>query len=101
MSNPLKKLAGQTAIYGLGTILPKFLNYFLTPILVYAFAPAVYGINGELFAIISFLNIIFIFGMETTFFNFYTKNENKEEVYNTALLVLLTSSLILGGILIL
>lgn len=101
MSNPLKKLAGQTAIYGLGTILPKFLNYFLTPVLVYAFAPAEYGINGKLFAYISFLNIIFTFGMETTFFNFYTKKENKDEVYNTALLVLLTSSLLLGSIIVL
>lgn len=101
MSNPLKKLAGQTAIYGLGTILPKFLNYFLTPVLVYAFAPAEYGINGELFAYISFFNIIFTYGMETTFFNFYTKNENKEEVYNTALIMLLMSSVVMGVILIL
>ncbi len=101
MSNPLKKLAGQTAIYGLGTILPRFLNYFLTPVLTYAFAAAEYGINGELFAYISFLNIIFTYGMETTFFNFYTKNKNKQEVYNTALLMLLGSSAILGLILIL
>jgi len=100
VSNPLKKLAGQTAIYGLGTILPRFLNYFLTPVLTYAFAAAEYGINGELFAYISFLNIIFTYGMETTFFNFYTKNENKEEVYNTALLMLLATSVILGLILI-
>ena len=101
MSNPLKKLAGQTAIYGLGTILPRFLNYFLTPILTYSFTAAEYGINGELFAYISFLNIIFTYGMETTFFNFYTKNENKDEVYSTALISLVTSSIIMGGLLIL
>lgn len=87
-------------IYGLGTILPRFLNYFLTPVLTYAFAAAEYGINGELFAYISFLNIIFTYGMETTFFNFYTKNENKEEVYNTSLLMLLGSSVVMGVILI-
>ena len=86
-------------IYGLGTILPKFLNYFLTPVLTYAFAAAEYGINGQLFAYISFLNIIFTYGMETTFFNFYTKNENKEEVYNNALIMLLASSAIMGLIL--
>lgn len=100
MSNPLKKLAGQTIIYGLGTILPRFLNYFLTPVLTYAFSAAEYGINGELFAYISFFNIIFTYGMETTFFNFYSKNENKKEVYNTALLMLLCTSIIMGGILI-
>ncbi len=101
MSNPLKKLAGQTVVYGLGTILPRFLNYFLTPVLTYAFSAAQYGINGELFAYISFLNIIFTYGMETTFFNFYSKNENKNEVYNTTLIMLLGSSVIMGTILIL
>lgn len=87
-------------IYGLGTILPRFLNYFLTPVLTYAFSAAQYGINGELFAYISFLNIIFTYGMETTFFNFYTKNENKQEVYNTALIMLLISSTVMALILV-
>lgn len=101
MSNPLKKLAGQTAIYGLGTILPRFLNYLLTPLLTYGFAAAAYGINGELYAYISFLNVVFTYGMETAFFNFYSKNENKEEVYNTALFSLVTSSVVMGGLLLL
>ena len=104
MSNPLKKLAGQTMIYGLGTILPRFLNYFLTPILTYAFSAALYGINGFLFATISFLNIIFTYGMETTFFNFYSKcgpdEERKKQVYNTSLLMLVVSSVLMGAILI-
>lgn len=101
MSNPLKKLAGQTAIYGLGTILPRFLNYLLTPLLTYGFAAAAYGINGELYAYISFLNVVFTYGMETAFFNFYSKNESKNEVYNTALFSLVTSSLVMGGLLLL
>jgi O-antigen/teichoic acid export membrane protein len=92
VSNPLKKLAGQTVVYGLGTILPRFLNYFLTPILTRAFLPAEYGINSELFAYISFLNVVFTYGMETTFFNFNSRLENKQEVYNTALLSLLVST---------
>lgn len=101
LSNPLKKLAGQTAIYGLGTILPRFLNYLLTPLLTYGFAPADYGINGEMFSIISFLNIVFTYGMETAFFNFYSKHENKDEVYNTALFSLITSTIVMGGLLLL
>ena len=94
MSNPLKKLAGQTVVYGLGTILPRFLNYFLTPILTRAFLPAEYGINSELFAYISFLNVLFTYGMETTFFNFNSRLDNKLEVYNTALITLLCSSVV-------
>lgn len=101
MSNPLKKLAGQTAIYGLGTILPRFLNYLLTPLLTYGFAAAAYGINGELYAYISFLNVVFTYGMETAFFNFYSKSKSKDEVYNTALFSLVSSSLVMGGLLLL
>ena len=92
MASGIKKLAGQTVIYGLGTIVPRFLNYLLTPLLTYGFTAAEYGINSELYAYISFLNVIFTYGMETTFFNFSSKLENKQEVYNTALLSLILSS---------
>jgi O-antigen/teichoic acid export membrane protein len=101
VSDQLKKLAGQTVIYGLGTILPRFLNYFLTPILTRAFLPAEYGINSELFAYISFLNIIFTYGMETTFFNFNSKLDNKQEVFSTALISVFSSSVFLSLVLIL
>lgn len=92
MSNPLKKLAGQTVIYGLGTILPRFLNYLLTPILTRQFLPAEYGINSVLFSYISFLNVIFTYGMETTFFAFYSRFDDKNRVYSTAVISLLSSS---------
>ncbi len=80
--------------------MPRFLNYFLTPILTRAFLPAEYGINSELYAYISFLNVIFTYGMETTFFNFNSKLENKEEVYNTALFSILCSSVVFSLVLI-
>lgn len=101
MASGIKKLAGQTVIYGLGTIVPRFINYFITPLLTYSFAPAEYGINSELFAYISFLNVIFTYGMETTFFNFNSKLNNKDEVYNTALVSLLSSTVIFSLLLIL
>jgi O-antigen/teichoic acid export membrane protein len=94
VSNPLKKLAGQTIIYGLGTILPRFLNYLLTPLLTWIFQrPVDYGINSEMFAYIAFFNVFFTYGMETAFFNFSSKRENKTEVYNTALSSIIISSL--------
>lgn len=101
MSNPLKKLAGQTVIYGLGTILPRLINYLLTPLLTYIFTAAEYGINSELYAYISFLNVVFTYGMETTFFNFNSKLENKSSVYNTALVSVLLSTLVFTLLLIL
>ncbi len=93
MANPLKKLAGQTAIYGLSTILPRVLNYALVPLFTYKFTnPADFGINTEIYAYISFLNVILTYGMETAFFNFVTKNENKNTVYSTALISLLSTT---------
>lgn len=95
MANPLKKLAGQTAIYGLSTILPRFLNYLLVPLFTYKFTnPADFGINTEIYAYISFLNIILTYGMETAFFNFVNKNDNKGTVYSTALISLLSTSML-------
>jgi O-antigen/teichoic acid export membrane protein len=96
VSNPLKKLAGQTVVYGLGTILPRFLNYFLTPVLTRAFMPAEYGIHSELYAYISFLNIIFAYGMETTFFSFNSRLENKDSVFRTAFFTIASSTLVLS-----
>jgi O-antigen/teichoic acid export membrane protein len=93
MSQEIKKLAGQTAVYGLGTILPRLLNYLLTPFLTYGFTAAEFGINSELYAYMSFLNVIFTYGMETTFFNFQSKTENKADVFNTAFTTMLISSL--------
>ncbi len=100
MASGIKKLAGQTVIYGLGTIVPRFLNYLLTPFLTYGFTAAEFGINSELYAYISFLNVIFTYGMETTFFNFNSKLENKNEVFSTALTSLFLSSIVFSLLLI-
>lgn len=94
--NDLKKLAGQTAIYGLPTILGRFLNYLLVPIYTYTLATDKYGIVSELYAYVSFLMIILTYGMETAFFRFSQSETKKGMVYNTALISLfLTTSLFL------
>jgi O-antigen/teichoic acid export membrane protein len=100
VSNPLKKLAGQTLIYGFSTMFPKFLSYFLTFALTYIFKePADFAANPEIFSYIAFLNVIFTYGMETAFFHFSSKRENKEEVYSTVLISVLSSTLVLSLIL--
>ena len=100
MASGIKKLAGQTVIYGLGTIVPRFLNYLITPFLTYGFTASEYGINSELYAYISFLNVIFTYGMETAFFNFNSKLDNKKDVFNTSLVSLILSSTIFSLLLI-
>jgi O-antigen/teichoic acid export membrane protein len=97
LANPLKKLASQTAIYGLGSILPRFINYAFSFVLTYIFKePAQLAPNAEFFAYISFFNILFLYGMETAFFNFYNKTHeiDKDKVYSTALISILSSTVV-------
>lgn len=92
----LKKLAGETAIYGLSSIVGRFLNYLLVPLYTGIFSPAEYGVSTVFYAYASFLGVFFTYGMETAFFRYYQKHENKEEVFSTALTSLLFSSLAIG-----
>lgn len=90
--NPLKRLAGQTAIYGLPTIVGRLLNYFLVPLYTRVFSTDEYGVVTELYAYVAFLMVILTYGMETAFFRFSQKNDNKEEVFQTTALSLIISS---------
>ena len=83
--NPFKKLASQTAIYGLPTIIGRLLNYLLVPLYTYNFSTSEYGTVNEMYAYVSFLIIVLTYGMETALFNFSVKHENKEKVYSTIL----------------
>lgn len=78
----IKKLAGQTIWYGLSSIFGRFLNYLLTPLLVTIFASGEYGKISTLFAIAAFLNIIYTYGFETSYFRFASL-EPESKVYNT------------------
>ncbi len=90
----LKKLAAQTAIYGLPTIVGRLLNYLLVPLQTYIFLPDQYGIVGELYAWTSLLFVVLTYGMETAFFRFSQNSEQKESVFSTIVISLLTTSLL-------
>ncbi len=89
----LKKLAGQTAIYGLPSILGRLLNYFLVPIHTLFFQPKEYGIISEFYAFVAFFVVLLLFGMETTFFRFVNQAENKEKAFNQAFSLVLIVNL--------
>ncbi len=79
----IKKFAGQTAIYGISTVIARFLNFFLTPVYVRLYSPKVYGIFSVMYSWASMLNALLAFGMETTYFRYLNKYENdKQKVYN-------------------
>ena len=97
MGNPLKKLAGQTAIYGLSSIVGRFLNYLLTPywILYGKFSTDQFGVVTEMYAYVAFLVVFFTYGMETTYFRFSSKKGfDSKNVYSTILPTLIFSSLV-------
>lgn len=92
----VRKLAGQTLIYGMGTIIPRFLHYaVLTPFYTRIFVDTSdYGIVTELYAWMVLLMVILTYGMETGFFRFVQNSEESEKVYSTALISLLISSVL-------
>ena len=91
MANPIKKLFGEIAIYGLSSIIGRLLNYLLVPLYTYVFInPADYGVVSELYAWVAFLIVILTFGMETAFFKFIQNDGDKNNVFSTALSALLS-----------
>ncbi len=93
----INRLAGQTLGYGLGTIVPRFLHYFvLTAFYTRVFNEDEYGVITELYAYMVLLLVVLTYGMETGFFRFSNSREDKDRVYSTAVVSLfLTSALFL------
>jgi O-antigen/teichoic acid export membrane protein len=81
----IRKLAGQTVIYGLSSIVGRLLNYLLVPIYTMVFVNAAdYGVVSELYAYVAFFIVLLTFGMETTFFRFIHQNEDADVVFSNA-----------------
>lgn len=82
-----KKFLGQTAIYGLSTVFSRLFNFILTPIYTAVYAKGTYGIFTNMYANASIINAILAFGMESTYFRYLNKYEDKkQEVYNNSFL---------------
>ena len=71
----LEKLAKQTAIYGISTIVVRFLNYLLTPYYTRIFDQGEYGIITDIYALIPFALVLLSMGMESSYFRFTTRAE--------------------------
>jgi O-antigen/teichoic acid export membrane protein len=91
--NSYKKLAGDTAIYGMSSIVGRVLNWGLTPYYSFVFLTSEFGVMTNLYSYAAILLVILTYGMETSFFRFASKSENPDKVYSTALTSLFISSL--------
>ena len=93
----LKSLAKETAIYGLSSIIGRFLNYLLVPLYTAKLSAESggYGVVTNMYSYVALLFVILTYGMETTFFRFSNKSdENPERVYSTTLISVGTTSLL-------
>ena len=95
----LKSLAGETVLYGLGSMLPRFLNFLLVRLHTdpTVFAPDEYGIISKILAYVAVFNVVFTFGMETAYFRYSTKEgANEKRVFNLAQTVVVSISLLMS-----
>ena len=100
----LKSLAKDTAIYGLSSIVGRFLNYLLVPLYTAKLSAASggYGVITNVYAYTALLMVILTYGMETTFFRFANKeNENPQTVYTTTLISVGFTSLLFVAVVLL
>ena len=98
----LRKLASDTAVYGLSTILGRLINYALVPIHTGLLTEGGYGIVAIFYSLAAFLNVLYTYGMETSFFRFASKEDGKpQQWYSVALSSLVISTILFSGIIIL
>ena len=96
MAANLKSLAKDTAIYGLSSIVGRFLNYLLVPLYTASLSAASggYGVITNVYSYTALLLVMLTYGMETTFFRFANKtDENPHTVYTTTLVAVGATSL--------
>ena len=91
----IKGLMKDTAVYGLSSIIGRFLNWCLVPLYTYLFPAAEYGIVSFLYSFTAVALVILNYGMETGFFRYANRDDNNPEtVYTTSLISVGTTSLL-------
>ncbi len=95
----LRELFSDTLIYGISSVLARFINYLLVPFHTDVFNPAKYGIIGLIYAAIAFLNVVFTFGMESAYLRYAENRKEAANIFKTLQLGLLGFASLLCGIL--
>ncbi len=102
MFTKLRRLSSETAVYGVSTVLGRFLTFLLTPIYTHVVTPAELGEVVNLYAWIAFINVLYSFGLESAFFRFFVKDDadKSRRVFSAAFIAILcisgSFSLIIG-----
>jgi O-antigen/teichoic acid export membrane protein len=100
MPTKLKRLFADTAIYGISTILGRFLNFLLVPFYTNVLMPGEYGIVAYVYSLIAFINVLYAYGMESAYFKYSSTLEvgTPRENFTTPFLSLLVTSVLFSGV---
>lgn len=90
----LKKFFKDTIIYGLATVLPRLMNFVLVPLHTEKLNTSSYSDNTTFYIYAAFFNVLLTYGMETAFFRFFSKSEEKGKIFSTVFISLVVSTLL-------
>ena len=90
----LKKFFKDTIIYGLATVLPRLMNFILVPLHTDKLATTSYSDNTTFYVYAAFFNVLLTYGMETAFFRFFNKSNEKTKVFSTTFISLFVTTII-------
>lgn len=92
----LKTFFKDTVIYGLAIVLPRLINFLLVRLHTDVLPNEGYSENTEFYVVAAFFNVILTYGMETSFFRFFSKNKDKKAVLSTAMITIVLTTIFFG-----
>jgi len=94
----LKQLTRDTAIYGISTMVGRFLSFLLVPFYTNIFHPAEYGIIANIYIFIGIFNIVYVYGMDAAYLKFagLPSGENQKDNFSTPYIAIFISGIFLS-----
>ena len=95
------RLVKQTAVYGLSSIIGRFLYFLLVPLYTRVFTDSgEYGVSNWFYAFAAFLGVVYMYGMESAYFRFVNSEDDKDKVYSTAAIAVITTAFLMSAFII-
>ena len=101
MLSNIKHLTKHSAVYGIGHIVSRSLNFLLLPIHANIFLPEEYRTPALLFSSLAILNVIFSYGMDVAFLRFFIladSDKEKHRIFSTAFWMILSTGICFAGL---
>jgi len=92
----LQRFFKDTIIYGLAIVLPRLINFLLVTVHTNAFSNENYSDSTNFYVYAAFFNVLLTYGMETSFFRFFSKHKDANKVFSTSLITITSSTLAVG-----